>query len=598
MSDTNLRDLQRAAVSFSGGDFATALSISDSVLSRAPRDPEALHLRALALGRLGRVDEAVVAYGIAADLHPNKGAVLTNLGNALIAAGRNEEAVAAYRRAIAHDPRFINAWCCLGPALDSLGDAAGAEEALREALRLDPRHAGTLNNLGVHFHRRQRYQEAAKQFEAALRIEPQYVSALMNHGIALEKIGRLEAAINDYRRVASIAPRHFEARLQLGRTLRSVGRFDEAIAAFRTAISLAPTHVEAHRDFARMMFELGRGGFLADLDQAIAGAGTAPLLLLRAELALLGGDVEGARAAASRLLQVESENAGALGVLAKIARHDGEIEKATSFMRSAYRAKQDDFDVRHAYAEALLTAGSYGEAAELLDCQPPASHLQRHIALRALAWRALGDPAYKAYYDYDRFAAKLFIEPPAGYASLAEFNAALEAAIRPLHATASRPLDQTLYGGTQSFGRLWNEPNAVIQALKDACMKAARRYVRSLPDDLSHPFLARKSEDLVCAGSWSVILSSDGGHVDHFHPAGWISATYYVRVPPEVVSGERQGFLRLGGSGVAGLSLSPERWIKPEEGAVIFFPSYMWHGVEPFESSSPRVTAPFDLAPR
>ena len=29
----------------------------------------------------------------------------------------------------------------------------------------------------------------------------------------------------------------------------------------------------------------------------------------------------------------------------------------------------------------------------------------------------------------------------------------------------------------------------------------------------------------------------------------------------------------------------------------IFFPSYMWHGVEPFESEDVRVTAPFDLLP-
>jgi hypothetical protein len=118
-----------------------------------------------------------------------------------------------------------------------------------------------------------------------------------------------------------------------------------------------------------------------------------------------------------------------------------------------------------------------------------------------------------------------------------------------------------------------------------------------LPDDPDHPFLSQKTRNLVCAGAWSVMLSSGGGHVDHYHPQGWISASYYVRVPPEVGAGEKAGFLRLGGSGIAGVSLPPERWIRPEEGAVVFFPSYIWHGVEPFASTSPRVTAPFDLAP-
>jgi hypothetical protein len=134
--------------------------------------------------------------------------------------------------------------------------------------------------------------------------------------------------------------------------------------------------------------------------------------------------------------------------------------------------------------------------------------------------------------------------------------------------------------------------------LRDALLEASARYVDSLPDDPAHPFLARKSKDLVCTGSWSVMLASGGGHVDHYHPRGWISASYYVRIPPEVLAGEKAGFLRLGASGVAGLPLPAERWIRPEEGAVIFFPSYIWHGVEPFAAASPRVTAPFDLAPR
>jgi len=121
--------------------------------------------------------------------------------------------------------------------------------------------------------------------------------------------------------------------------------------------------------------------------------------------------------------------------------------------------------------------------------------------------------------------------------------------------------------------------------------------VEDLPDDPDHPFLSLKGKALSCAGAWSVVLASGGGHVDHIHPKGWISASYYIRVPQEVLNAQKAGFLRLGASGLSGVVLEAERWYKPEEGSVIFFPSYMWHGVEPFDSEAPRITAPFDLAP-
>ncbi len=119
----------------------------------------------------------------------------------------------------------------------------------------------------------------------------------------------------------------------------------------------------------------------------------------------------------------------------------------------------------------------------------------------------------------------------------------------------------------------------------------------SLPDDANHPFLSRKRAGLALTGAWSVRLRSGGGHVDHIHPAGWISASYYVAVPQSVMAGERAGWLRLGASGIAGVELPAERYIQPEPGAAVFFPSYIWHGVEPFVSDQVRVTAPFDLVP-
>ncbi|MBB5517244.1 tetratricopeptide repeat protein [Amphiplicatus metriothermophilus] len=599
MSETLTRELHRAAALFQAGDYAKALALCEAVLKAAPRNAEALHLKAMALGRLGRIEEAETIFHAVLKIHPRKAAVLSNLGNAMAAAGRHRDAISAYREATELEPHFANAWYNLASALMAEGDLAGAFDALTQVVRLQPDSAKARNNLGVVLRRLDRPQEAIEAFTAALRIDAHYTSALINRGKTLRERGDTEAALRDLRRAVAAAPKSAEAHYELANALRAAGDIDQARACYLRALSIAPDAVEIHADLARMLWEAGwKDRFLAVLDARLAQNPTLGLLALRADLAFRSGDIHGSEEAALRLLEQSAVALGAIR-LARIRRMQERHEEAASLAEKALAAVPGDFLVRHEYAEALLAAGQATKAVETLACSPPRAHLQKHLALQALALRAAGDLSYRRLYDYDRFVATICIDPPSGYASVHEFNAALYEALKPLHRAAkTRPIDQTLYGGSQSFGRLWDQPDPAIQGLKRALLAAARKYVRQLPKDPTHPFLAAKTETLRCVGSWSVILESGGGHVDHIHPQGWVSASYYVQIPTEVsAAGTRAGCLRLGGSGVAGLNLPPERWFRPIPGTVVFFPSYIWHGVEPFTASEPRVTAPFDLAP-
>ena len=58
------------------------------------------------------------------------------------------------------------------------------------------------------------------------------------------------------------------------------------------------------------------------------------------------------------------------------------------------------------------------------------------------------------------------------------------------------------------------------------------------------------------------------------------------------------GWLRLGRPGIkTEPRLAPDFHVKPEPGKLVLFPSYMWHGVEPFESDAARLTVAFDALP-
>jgi hypothetical protein len=43
--------------------------------------------------------------------------------------------------------------------------------------------------------------------------------------------------------------------------------------------------------------------------------------------------------------------------------------------------------------------------------------------------------------------------------------------------------------------------------------------------------------------------------------------------------------------------LGPISWVQPQVGHLALFPSYQWHGVEPFPGDGERMTVAFDIVP-
>lgn len=591
--------LQSAVGLMQAGKFSEAESVLAEGLQASPGDVEARHLRAMALSQMGRFDEGRVEFNSLVNKHSQPHAVLSNLGNLERRAGNPAAAANAYREALKRHPGFADAEFNLAIVLLETGDpeeAAGLFQTLAKRLP-DPLPA--LNGLGNALSALERHDDAMKAFDRALARRPDAVGVRINRAAVCRAAGRLDESLAELDRACREAPGFAEAHYQRANTLRTLGRTEAARAAYAEALRHAPERVDIHRDLASLAWEAGAGrGATAAMDAQLTVRPDADLALAKARILYRGGDLTAARATLDQALEWTPDHAQALALRGEIRRHTGDDAAGLRDLESAFAASGgSDCTIRHQLAEGRLAESDFAGALALLEEEPEADHLQKHVALKALAWRGLGDPAYRNFYDYDRFTWAGTIRTPAGYDSLEAFNADLEAAIARLHTTEAQPLEQTLFGGTQSPGRLWNEADPVIAALADSLLEAADRFVSGLRHDPAHPFLRRKSNRLKLIGAWSVRLRSGGGHVDHVHPAGWISACYYVAVPQSVMQGERAGWLRLGASGVRGLDMPAERYLKPEPGRVIFFPSYMWHGVEPFQGDTLRVTAPFDLVP-
>ncbi|WP_417478742.1 tetratricopeptide repeat protein [Maricaulis sp.] len=597
--------LQQIVQMLQRGEAARAETELSAILAANPRDVEALHLRGLARGKTGQYADGIADLEAAAARHPQPHAVLNNLGNLHRRSGRPDLAVASYQRATQSAPGFVDAGFNLGATLAETGQIDEAERAYTAVLAVQPGHAASLNGLGNLAVGQSALERALDWFDKAVAAQPDAAYIRVNRGCLYRTLGRVADALADLDQAVTLAPGFAEAHYQRANSLRNLGRFDAARQGYLNALRCAPLRADIHRDQASLAWEMGEGaGATHWLDQVLQQQADAGLQLVRAEILMRSGQPDEAERAAGLALELDPANARARALRGELRGRLGKREAGLDDLRAAFHSAVSakdgdatDFSIRHQLVEALLPTGAVDEALGLLDAEPAPAHLQKHVALQSLAWRVKGDGRYRRFYDYDRFTTKRMIATPPGYASLEAFNAALADEIGRLHTSGAQPLDQTLFGGTQSSGRLWDQDSAVIRALADALLEAARSFVAGLPDDPDHPFLRRKGRDLELTGAWSVRLRSGGGHVDHIHPAGWISACYYVAVPETVMAGERAGWLRLGASGVAGLDLPAERYIQPEPGAAIFFPSYVWHGVEPFISDEIRVTAPFDLIP-
>ena len=174
---------------------------------------------------------------------------------------------------------------------------------------------------------------------------------------------------------------------------------------------------------------------------------------------------------------------------------------------------------------------------------------------------------------------------------------AIEEALDPLYTRRCAPVDQSLFGGQQTAGSLWDTADPVLLDLKRVMLSLAEEFWSTLNVPPAHPIFREAKTALRYGGAWSVRLTSGGGHKDHVHTAGLLSSACYIAVPQldEADQSPHAGNLRLGRPNLDRIDLPADRFIKPEPGLMVLFPSYVWHGVQPFNAKSRRITTPADF---
>lgn len=539
---------------FSAGQYERALQHL-----RGLQHPQALHLAAISAQKLGQNPMAAELFSKASKLAPSDPNIANNYGHFYLASQDLAAAKSQFESALRTAPNLPAALIGLAKIDASNKDWGAAHAAWSKVLAASPGSAVGQYGLATALLETGKAEEAAPLFKAMLEQRS--------------------------------AP---EPMFMLGRALLEQDRLTEAEACFKQSYEQAPTE-HALRNLANVIWMRG------ETEQFYALIEDAPqsLRAIAIRLIMESGDVDRAEHAWQAAYGDTADDKSAWLLNAALAR---EMQNADALAAASDKA------LKHAPND--LAALDLRIVADLMSGQPEAAlkritplrkaypNAQHWLAHEFIAHRLLGTNS--PLLDIERFVRAYDLEAPEGFETMDHFNAELATTLKQLHGFQARPLNQSLRGtGTQTTRSLTDHKHPVIEAYIRALDAPIQQYLADIGRDPSHPTAARNQGRYQFAGMWSVHLRRQGFHEKHVHPEGWISSAYYISVPPETeTSPERAGWI---GFGAPSYTVSPDtpelKWIAPQPGRLVLFPSFMWHGTNPIHDQAERLTAPFDLIP-
>ena len=161
-------------------------------------------LKGIALGALGRYQEALACHERGLEINPRDSGLWHSKGVALGVLGRYEEALACYDRGLEINPRESVLWQGKGAALAELGRYQEALACCDRGLEINPRESGLWNNKGGALGALGRNEEALPCYERGLEINPRDSALWNNKGVALKALGRIREAEKCFRRAKEL----------------------------------------------------------------------------------------------------------------------------------------------------------------------------------------------------------------------------------------------------------------------------------------------------------------------------------------------------------------------------------------------------------
>lgn len=424
-------------------------------------------------------------------------------------------------------------------------------------------------SLGARYHEAGQLPQAEALYRRVLELDTDNADALHLLGVLVDQLGQHDKALELIKAAIHRNTRNPHYHASLGNVLQDLGNLDEAVVALERALALDPRMVMALTNLGALRQQQGR------LDQAIA--------------------------AYRRTLQIQPDYADAYYNLATALKDQGKLDEAITALRQAIALKPNSANEHVVLAGYLLEQHDFSAALQACDnCLKLAPRNIRALGFKSVALTELGHrEALHALVDFDTLIARQHIQAPAGFANLAEFNDALITHVRAHPSLVNNPPTGATRGGGHT-DELLVEPKGPFTVFEQIINAAVTTYLQSLPSRPDHPYLAQRPRAWRLT-VWGVLLRAEGHQVAHIHPGGWVSGVYYAKLPAviDTAVGDHAGWIEFGHPPLEfhAEAIAETRAVKPEEGLLLLFPSYLYHRTIPYKSEQERVSIAFDVLP-
>lgn len=156
-----------------------------------------------------------------------------------------------------------------------------------------------------------------------------------------------------------------------------------------------------------------------------------------------------------------------------------------------------------------------------------------------------------------------------------------------------------LINGRQSAGNVFNINNPIIQKLNGIISKKIEFYKKLFVED--NIALIKNWPERYTNLGWFVEMDEDGSLKTHIHKRGWVSGSFYLKMPTDKKKDEGNIFFTLDGADYPKGKKEPYQFenkiIDIKIGDIVLFPSSLFHGTIPIKSKEQRRCFAFDISP-